>query len=339
LRESQTVGRASSFDDETIILLHTPQIASVAADFLCGDTCLACIRQLVCMFAVKNDARARGLQNEGDELRQLAVAEDRGDGKFSNIQLIEDLARGGERLNEYGFRVTHVFRYDVEIFQRQGEIFRKRAVVRNDAQHRAPGTMRLQAAPAERAQRLVAIGGAGHIDFACHALAHPALSCFGGDARNLHDFADKFMPRRAAKLVIAAQDFHVGIADSREPHADESPTRAQPRQRLLHREETIFGDLKREYGQSMAMINAKRQLEIAAAPAPAPERPCAGLATVDRLRCALSREFQRVAAASALRVAPPNDERWRCRAPWSAAIAWDWSRNPPAVYYPRFRLR
>src|SRR5208337_3691197 len=133
--------------------------ASVAADFLCGDTCLACIRQLVCMFAVKNDARARGLQNEGDELRQLAVAEDRGDGKFSNIQLIEDLARGGERLNEYGFRVTHVFRYDVEIFQRQGEIFRKRAVVRNDAQHRAPGTMRLQAAPAERAQRLVAIGG------------------------------------------------------------------------------------------------------------------------------------------------------------------------------------
>ena len=67
------------------------------------------------------------------------------------FNLIEDLASGGKRFDEDGLshRCTFV-RNDVEIFQRQREIFRERAVVRNDSQHRAPRAMRLQAAPAER---------------------------------------------------------------------------------------------------------------------------------------------------------------------------------------------
>src|SRR5208283_3140825 len=122
--ERQSGGRAGGFDDKTMILLHAPQIASVAANFLCGDSRLARVDQLVRMFAIENDARARGLQNEGDELRQLAVAENCRGGERANVQLVENLARGGERLNEDGLRVTHAFRNDVEIFQWQGKIFR-----------------------------------------------------------------------------------------------------------------------------------------------------------------------------------------------------------------------
>ena len=66
---------------------------------------------------------------------------------------------------------------------------------------------------------------------------------FGGDARYFHDFADKLMPRRATELVIAAQDLHVGIADSREANANQRPAGAQPRQRLLHGVETMIGEL------------------------------------------------------------------------------------------------
>src|SRR2546425_13226484 len=43
--------------------------------------------------------------------------------------------------------------------------------------------------------------------------------------------ANKFMPRNAAKVVIAVQQLHVGIADAHEPHADECPARAQFRHR------------------------------------------------------------------------------------------------------------
>jgi hypothetical protein len=136
----------------------------------------------------------------------------------------------------------------VEIFQRQSEIFRKRAIVRNDAEYRTPGTMRLQAAPAEGAHRPVAIGGAGHIDFACHALPEPALSCFGGDARNLRDFTDKFVSRRAAKIVIPAQDFYISVADAREVYADQSPTAFQPWERFSSGNKLVIVDRKAEHG-------------------------------------------------------------------------------------------
>ena len=67
----------------------------------------------------------------------------------------------------------------------------------------------------------------------------------------------------------------------------------------------------------MKILNARRQPEIAAARAPARERRCADRAAGDRPRCARSREFPWTLVASALRVAPRNDECWRCE-----AISW-----------------
>ncbi len=106
------------------------------------------------MFSVKYDAGTRSLQDQGDELRQFAVAKNRGGREFANIQLIEDLAGRGERFDEDGFLIADIYRNDVEIFQRQGEIFGKCAVMCHDAKHRAAGAMRLQAAPAEVATGL-----------------------------------------------------------------------------------------------------------------------------------------------------------------------------------------
>src|SRR5208283_3956495 len=102
------------------------------------------VGEFIRVFAIKSDARAAGLQDQGDELRQFAVAENRGDGEFANIQLIKDLAGGGERFDEDSFLVADIFGDDVEIFQRQSEVLGKRAVMRNDAKHRAARAMRLQ---------------------------------------------------------------------------------------------------------------------------------------------------------------------------------------------------
>jgi hypothetical protein len=49
---------------------------------------------------------------------------------------------------------------------------------------------------------------------------------------NASDFADEFVAHRAPEIVIAAQDFHIGIADARHAHANECPARFPIRQRL-----------------------------------------------------------------------------------------------------------
>ena len=58
-------------------------------------------------------------------------------------------------------------------------------------------------------------------------------------ARDADDFAHKFVAERAVKIVIAAQNFDVGIADSREANAHESPARPQSWQRFLNDPDAI----------------------------------------------------------------------------------------------------
>ena len=53
-------------------------------------------------------------------------------------------------------------------------------------------------------------------------------------ARDADDFADEFVAEHAMKIVVAAEDFDVGVADSGEAHADESPAGAKARQRFLN---------------------------------------------------------------------------------------------------------
>jgi hypothetical protein len=95
----------------------------------------------------------------------------------------------------------------------------------DDAKHGSPGTMRFQSAQAKIANWPMAIRRAGNIDFADHAAAHPARSLARRNAAHLSDLSDKFMPQRAAKIMIATQNLNVGIANSSQPHADKRPPR------------------------------------------------------------------------------------------------------------------
>ena len=97
--------------------------------------------------------------------------------------------------------------------------------MRHDAKHRSPGTMRFQSAPAKIAYWAITVSRAGDIDLANDAAAHPASPLMRGNAANLRDLTDKFMPQRAAKIMIAAQNLNVGIANPSQPHADKRPPR------------------------------------------------------------------------------------------------------------------
>src|ERR1700721_4117851 len=51
-------------------------------------------------------------------------------------------------------------------------------------------------------------------------------------AAYIHHFASELVAGRSAKIVVAAEDFDVGVADAGEAHADESPAAAEGWQRL-----------------------------------------------------------------------------------------------------------
>jgi hypothetical protein len=78
--------------------------------------------------------------------------------------------------------------------------------------------------------------GARNIDFTDNAPPHPVfIAC----ASNPHDITHEFVAERAVKIVIAAQDFNIGIADSRQANADQRPPGPQARARLLHQRKVI----------------------------------------------------------------------------------------------------
>src|SRR5258708_6467271 len=99
--------------------------------------------------------------------------------------------------------------------------------MRHNAQHRTPRAMCLQSTFAEFAYWPQSICRARDIDFARHALTHPPLFCRRRNSTDLHNLANKFMPRRAAKPMVAAQDLRVGIAYPGKPHANERPSWTQ----------------------------------------------------------------------------------------------------------------
>src|SRR5258708_16091905 len=105
------------------------------------------------MLPIKNDVRTRSLQDHSDQLCQLSIAKHACLWKLSNIKLIENLARCRERLNKHSFLVAHVRRHKMQILQRQRQIFRECAVMRHNAQHRTPRTVRLHPTLAKIAHR------------------------------------------------------------------------------------------------------------------------------------------------------------------------------------------
>ena len=97
----------------------------------------------------------------------------------------------------------------------------------HDAEDGAACAMSCEAAEAESAGRPVVVRGTGNVDFAGNTFAEPFRFFLCGNTIDGGDFADKFVAGNSAKGVIAAKDFHVGIADAGEENAGERPARPE----------------------------------------------------------------------------------------------------------------
>ena len=139
------------------------------------------------------------------------------------MHLVEDLAGRREWLDENRLLIADVRRDEMQIFKRQRQVLGESAVVRNDAQDGATRAMRLQAAAAELADGLVAISRAGHVNLAGNALVEPFPFRRSRNAVNGKHFTNKFVANDASKIVIAAQNFHIGVADAGHANANERP--------------------------------------------------------------------------------------------------------------------
>jgi hypothetical protein len=124
----------------------------------------------------------------------------------------------------------------MQIHDGQREVFGECAVVAEDSQDAPTFAVRRDSPPAIAARLAEAEPRTRQIDFADNAAANPSAILGACDAL---DFAHKFVAERALKIVVAAQNFDVGIADSREADANEGPARFQARQGFLDDNDAI----------------------------------------------------------------------------------------------------
>src|ERR1700738_3864375 len=99
--------------------------------------------------------------------------------------------------------------------------------MRNDAKHGSASAVRFQAPPAEGANRAITVSRTRHIDLTHNAPPDPTSSLSFGNTANLRDFTHKLVPRRAAKIMISAQNLNIGIANPRQPYTHKCPARPQ----------------------------------------------------------------------------------------------------------------
>ena len=186
---------------------------------------------MLCVLADHHDAQACRAQHASDQLRELAVADHGRLAVRANVYLFQNFARRGERLGEDGCLIGNARGHAMQIHDGQREVFGERAVVAEDSQHAPPRAVRRDSAAAIAAWLAEPQARARQIDFADDAPPDPAAIL---RARDADDFAHKFVAERAVKIVIAAQNFDVGVADSREANAHEGPAWPQSRQRFLN---------------------------------------------------------------------------------------------------------
>ena len=170
----------------------------------------------------------------------------------------------------------------MQIFQRQRQVLRKSPVVLDDSQHGAARAMRLQPPFTKRAKRAVAIRRTRHVDVAGHARTEPFQFFLCGHAAYGRHFAHKFMPRNATKRMVAAKNLHIGIADSRKPHAHQRPAWPQPRPRFFLRDKFMVSNGECQHERDRA--NGARRRELQRAASAVPGKRCANPQSRDGLR-------------------------------------------------------
>ncbi|MGA2096557.1 MAG: hypothetical protein ABSH39_09685 [Candidatus Acidiferrum sp.] len=101
------------------------------------------------MFAVHDDVGHGCPQNERDQLRQFAIAKHSSTAKLFYVDLLENFAGRSKRFYKHSLVIGDRIRHGMKIFKRQRQIFRKRAVVRENAENCPSRAMRLQTALAK----------------------------------------------------------------------------------------------------------------------------------------------------------------------------------------------
>src|SRR5271154_1450951 len=105
------------------------------------------------MLAEHHDAGDSSSQYARDQLREFAVAEDRGLSEFVRAHLIQDFARCGEWFDENGLLVGDRIGDAVKIFERERQVLGEGSVVVDDAEDGALGTVGVKTTPAELTDR------------------------------------------------------------------------------------------------------------------------------------------------------------------------------------------
>ena len=151
--------------------------------------------------AKKMHLRALRLQHLRDQQPELAIAQDGHPLALGDLHLIQNFARGRNRLDEDSVFGGNRRGNAMQVADRQRQEFSKRPRMLDDAQHGSRRAVTAQAALAPFAM------SAGEIDLAHYPLPDPRF--VGG----LGHFAHEFVARRSGKSVVAALQFQVGGTD------------------------------------------------------------------------------------------------------------------------------
>ena len=152
------------------------------------------------MFADQPDIGPLPSQHERGNQSQATVTQDDDAIAASNVNLFDDPAGGGERFDEDGRLRGDCLGYPMQVYFRQDNPLRKRAIAAENAQNRPIGTM----GPPTRTARCAPATTA--VDLADNAL--PGIAARFSDP-------DKFMAGNSDKPHVAAQDLQVGFTDPR----------------------------------------------------------------------------------------------------------------------------
>src|SRR5262249_37471749 len=162
--------------------------------------------QLGVVFADQGQVAPRPRDHARNQLPQFAVA-DNGDAmRSADLDLVEDLERGPQRLGEDGLPVADAVGHGQQILRRQAQIFGERPVAPANAER---GPIRAMTRIVPEAKTALS---AAHFDFAHDAAAY--LRPVG----RLFDDADKLVSERAVEAGVAARDLDVRVANSRHRH-------------------------------------------------------------------------------------------------------------------------
>src|SRR5580692_7632787 len=108
-------------------------------------------------------------------MRELSIAKHSRFSELLGVHLLENFAGRGKGFDKDCLLVANGVTDAVQILKRQRQILSEGSLVIDDAEHRAPRTVRLQSAPAKVTRWAVAVSRTGNIDLANDALADPFL--------------------------------------------------------------------------------------------------------------------------------------------------------------------